>query len=58
MKGNNEMGINTATMILIVQHYFDTVLFAKGQAPKVNGIAYNSGNFKASLTDAPEVPNA
>jgi len=38
MKGNNEIKFNSLTMKAAVQHYFDTVLFAKGESPSVTRI--------------------
>ena len=45
MKGNNTITLNEATMIAAVQHYFDTILFREGAAPKVQRVAVNSGNY-------------
>jgi len=42
MKGCNEIRICQAQMIDIVQHYFNTVLFAEGKSPAVNGICHDS----------------
>ncbi len=38
MTGNNEMSLNTATMIAALQFYFDSVVFAPGKSPEVTGI--------------------
>lgn len=41
MKGHNSMSLNQATVIAILQHYFDTVLFAADQSPKISGFRYD-----------------
>ena len=38
MIGTNTMSLNEATVIAAMQHYFDTVIFAPGKAPKVTGV--------------------
>lgn len=38
MIGNNTIELNQATMCAALQHYFDTVLFAPGMAPKVSKV--------------------
>jgi hypothetical protein len=38
MKGSNTIELNEATMIEAVQHYFETVLFNDGHAPKVEAV--------------------
>ncbi|CAN1721978.1 conserved protein of unknown function [Hyphomicrobium sp. 1Nfss2.1] len=42
MKGNNEMVLNTATMMEIVQYYLDNKLLNKDEhSPTVTGFALN-----------------
>ncbi len=57
MKGNNTMELNSGTMAEIVQHYFDTVLFAAGKAPKVSSVSSSlSGSvrtFEVKVCDNP-----
>lgn len=38
LAGINELHLNSATVILALQHYFDTLLFKEGKAPKVTGV--------------------
>jgi hypothetical protein len=38
MQGTNSMDLNEATMVVILQHYFDTVLFSSGKSPKVTSV--------------------
>lgn len=45
MKGSNEMRLNTATMMLALQHYFDTVLFTEGKAPRITGIDKDTSRY-------------
>ena len=54
MKGNNAIILNSATMKTVVQHYFDTVLFATGQAPTVDAVGYDGANrqFEVKVTDS------
>lgn len=42
MIGSNSMSFNKASMMEALQHYFDTVLFADGKAPKVTDVKYCS----------------
>ena len=53
--GHNSIVFNEATMKNAIQHYFDTVLFAKGFSPKVESIAQQSsgsGIFTIRVTEA------
>jgi hypothetical protein len=38
VKGPKAVQLNQAAMIEVVQHYFDGVLFAEGQSPKVTEV--------------------
>lgn len=40
MKGNNSMSLNQATVIEMLQHYLDTILFSKGQSPRITSFIY------------------
>lgn len=51
MVGVNKIQLNPATMLKIVQHYFDTVMFAEGQSPVVSDIDHVSGSFCISVDD-------
>jgi hypothetical protein len=57
LKGNNELVLNTATMIEIVQYYLNNKLLNKDEhAPKVTNFAMSRGNsldntFVVSLAD-------
>ena len=49
MTGNNTMTLNQATMVLALQHSFDTVLFAPGKSPVVASVdASTKGSFPGS----------
>lgn len=50
MTGNNVLIFNQATLRKAVQHYFDTVLFAKDQAPTVAVISYRSSEYDFAIT--------
>lgn len=43
MVGSNVLTLNEATMILALQHYFQTVLFSAGNAPIVNSVKAHDG---------------
>jgi len=46
MIGNNEIVLNEATMIVALQHWFDTVTFATGKSPKVQSVKQDkSGGY-------------
>lgn len=38
LQGRNEIRLNEATMLQVVQYYFDMVLFSVNKAPKATGI--------------------
>ena len=49
MKGNNKIELNGATLIAMAQHYFDTVLFAKGQSPEVTEVTPSRNGTGAAI---------
>jgi hypothetical protein len=53
MIGNNTMELNGATMCQIVQHYFNTVLFAEGKAPVVDEVRGTGNGTFVVKTEAP-----
>jgi hypothetical protein len=40
MLGINKLHFNETTIRKMVQHYFDTVLFARGEVPEVRNVQY------------------
>ncbi len=48
VKGQNAIAFNEATMIAIVQHYFDSVLFKDGLSPEVVSIE-KDGQYNISI---------
>jgi hypothetical protein len=59
MTGENSVRLNQATMVAVVQHYFDTMLFARGEAPLVGRVEivdtdYPAGTFEVHTLDRPE----
>jgi len=61
MTGNNKLIVCQAQMIKIVQHYFDSVLFARGSRSIVIKVDKEGGasayGFKIELTEAEETEN-
>ncbi len=58
MTGNNEMSLNTATMIAALQFYFDSVVFAPGKSPEVTGITTSNSYgaaFNVTVKERPVV---
>ncbi len=57
MKGSNKITLNHETMVAALQQYFDTTVFAAGQAPKVNSISpdTDSRGYSSSTTFVVEV---
>lgn len=54
MKGKNAIVLNGVTVAAALQHYFDTVLFREGQAPKVTGVDQDhnlAGAFRISVEE-------
>ncbi len=49
MQGKNTMELNEATMKKVVQHYFDTVLFAEGKSPVVTNVKGNNYGFTVEV---------
>lgn len=45
MKGSNTIILNKATMAVIVQHYFDTVMFREGAAPQVDDVSTDNSQY-------------
>ena len=52
MTGNNTIDMCPALMAEIVQHYFNTVLFAAGKAPKVTGVGHFNNIFRVTMNEA------
>lgn len=50
MTGNNEIILCPAEMHAAIQHYFDTVLFREGQAPKVTSVEASGNSFRVVVT--------
>lgn len=48
--GVNELQLNEATVVAALQHYFDSVLFAEGKAPRVTGVSEKSSGSYGSTT--------
>lgn len=38
MTGKNKLCLNEATVVAALQHYFETVVFAAGKAPRVDSV--------------------
>lgn len=64
MKGTNKMLLNQATMLEAINHYFSTVLFASGRAPKASEVKsvrrhYGPDEFEVevSTTEGGEATN-
>lgn len=57
MRGNNTQSLNEGTMIDIVQHYFDNVLYAPGKSPLVTSVEWNGGTqmFRVLTGEKPNV---
>lgn len=60
MKGTNEIILSHETAVEAIQHYFDSVLFASGQSPKVEKVqpegtkGYGDGNgLKITMSPKP-----
>jgi hypothetical protein len=51
--GNNRIHLNEATLIIAVQHYFDTVLFKDEQSPLVQSVRGCDNGFDIAVTDRP-----
>ena len=51
MKGTNTFELNQTTMIEVVQHYCDTILFKQGQSQLVTGVckATQGGGFAVTV---------
>ena len=49
MIGSNTLLLNKATVMAALQHYFDTVVYAKGQSPQVDSISLNgnTGDYQS-----------
>lgn len=59
MTGNNKIELNGATMRVIVQHYFETVLFKEGHVPivdEVRGIAQGPGGYTFEVSTKENKP--
>ena len=61
MEGKNSLILNHATVVEMLQYYFDNVLFADGQSPTVEDVeqdktSYGPEEFKVRITasDKPE----
>lgn len=39
MKGKNQITLNQATMVLAIQHYFESIVFKEGSEPQVIAVA-------------------
>lgn len=52
MNGNNEIALNKSTMKKAIQHYFDSVVFAPGQSPRVTEVTADTykPTFLVSVT--------
>ena len=49
MTGKNELTLNEATMIEIVQYYFDHVEYAPGRSPKVDQVTGSSKSYASEF---------
>jgi hypothetical protein len=61
MKGNNSIMVCQTQMIEMAQHYFDSVMFAKGQAPKIECVKFVKDGYNEHFeigTCEPEPDNS